>query len=608
MLYLQSFSEEKSSSRWLSRTLAYALAVALPLLVLFVHTRLPGFVGSRFVLIYPALFFIAWVFGSAPALLGLSIYLFSFMTQLFSPGSETEFFKLTVFAITSGFVIWIIGRSRSTEERLRTNHTLFRTSLESIGDAVILTDREHLVMFMNPVAERLTGKKLSDVRCSPLLSVLSIEGDSLGNFSHALTDVLHGKRSWESKGHSRLVSGDGSVHFVEMSCGPIRIENGNMGLVIVLKDVGLVQAAQASLTQSEERLRLATDVSELGIWEVNLLTGLVARNKNHDKIFGQQELLPKWEIRDYEARIHPEDLETVKLLIQTAIRDCQSFARTFRILRQDRSIRWVSATGKVECGTDGKPMRMIGTIMDVTEKKNSEDMLHEALFYRDEFLSIASHELKTPLTSLKLQSQMFQRHLERNDREAFSPDRIKRFMGEADKQVSRLTRLVDDMLDISRIRTGRLSISPEKVEIAAVVKDVVERMKPHFPSLEIGSFEGGEVFCDRLRIEQVITNILNNALRYGKGRPVKVDLRRDGDHVSIAVTDNGMGIPDEFRDKIFTRFQRAVPASEVSGLGLGLYISKQIVEAHQGKISVESALDQGSCFTVKIPRGEVVLQ
>jgi signal transduction histidine kinase len=181
-------------------------------------------------------------------------------------------------------------------------------------------------------------------------------------------------------------------------------------------------------------------------------------------------------------------------------------------------------------------------------------------------------------------------------------------MAEADKQVSRLTRLVDDMLDISRIRTGRLSISPEKVDIATVVKEVVERMRPHFSSLEIGEFEPGEVHCDRLRIEQVLTNILNNALRYGKGLPVKVDLRHHRDSIHISVTDQGMGIPDHFKDKIFSRFQRAVPASEVSGLGLGLYISKQIVEAHQGRISVDSELDKGSCFTVQIPKGEVVLQ
>lgn len=607
MIYAQFSSEEKNSSPWQGRILSYIVALIIPAGVILLHSQFPEFIGSRFVLIYPALYFIAWVLGTGQAASALLAYLVS-LPMFMSVDSSIDWFKVSIFAVTSGFVIWVIDRHKKTEERLRTNHSLFRTSLESIGDAVILTDRDHLIMFMNPMAEKLTGKSLYDVRCEKLLSVLTLEGDSFASFSHALHDVMEGKRSWESKGHCRLIDVNGNTHYVELSCAPIRINEGSMGLVIVLKDVGKVQEALTSLTQSEERLRLATDVSEVGIWEMNLLTGFVARNSIHDRIFGYSDLRPEWVIRDYEQRLHAEDKDIVMDLFTKAIHGCESFAQTFRILREDETFRWVSATGKVECGHDGRAIRIIGTIRDVTEKKSSEDRLHEALFYRDEFLSIASHELKTPLTSLKLQSQMFKRHLERNDGEAFSQERIKRFMSEADKQVSRLTRLVDDMLDISRIRTGRLSISPEKVEISLVVKDVVDRMRPHFPSLEIGACDGGEVHCDRLRIEQVITNILNNALRYGKGRPVRVDLRQKGDFFSISVTDQGMGIPDHFKDKIFSRFQRAVPASEVSGLGLGLYISKQIVEAHQGKISVDSELDKGSCFTVQIPINEVMLQ
>jgi PAS domain S-box-containing protein len=525
----------------------------------------------------------------------------------FLPDGSSPWIGTTVYVFTTALVLFLMKRLLHSEKKLQTNLSLFKTSFESIGDAVILTDREHLVMFMNPSAEKLTGKNLQDVRLTPLLEVLQVEGESLGAFGHALNDVMEGKRPWESKGHCRLIRADGETRFVELSCAPIRIENGTMGLVIVLKDVERYQEAVALLSQSEERLRLATDVSGLGIWEMNLITRHVVNNSVYDKIFGVTPK-PHRDMDDYRHRIHPEDLEAVTQIVNKAIENCDSFEHAFRIMHDDFTIRWVHATGKVECGPEGKAIRMLGTLMDITEKKHAEDMLHEALFYRDEFLSIASHELKTPLTSLKLQSQMFKRHMVRNEKEAFSPERIQRFMSEADVQVSRLTRLVDDMLDISRIRTGRLSISPEKVEISVVVQDVVDRMRPHFSSLEIGELENGEVHCDRLRIEQVITNILNNALRYGKGLPVKVDLRSHGDFMTISVTDQGIGIPESFKDKIFSRFQRAVPASEVSGLGLGLYISKQIVEAHQGKISVDSELDKGSCFTVQIPKGEVLLQ
>ncbi len=613
MIYAHHPGETKTSISRDNGIFSYIVSGFTLFLVLCLQLSYPATIGTGFVLLYPSIFLIAWFYGIRAGAFALISSLVIFITGIL-PHDESLFLapsdwiRVGVFSFTTSFVLWMIHQSKESESRLKTNHGLFRTSLNSIGDSVILTDRDHLVMFMNPSAENLTGKNLFDVRCEPLLSVLNLEGESLGSFTHALHDVLEGKRSWESKGHFKLLKNDGRLSYVEISCAPIRIEDGTMGLVIVLKDVGRMQQALTSLTQSEERLRLATDVSRLGIWEANLLTNQVVRNSNHDFIFGHQELLPSWEIQDYEARFHPEDRSMVMGLLRNAVHSCESFVSTFRVLHDDHTYRWVSATGKVECGHSGQAIRIIGTIMDVTEKKRSEDMLHEALFYRDEFLSIASHELKTPLTSLKLQSQMFKRHVDRKDTEAFSPERIQRFMAEADKQVSRLTRLVDDMLDISRIRTGRLSISTEQVEISNVVKEVVDRMKPHFTSLEIENLEEGEVLCDRLRIEQVITNILNNALRYGKGNPVKVALRRNGEAMEISVTDQGMGIPDNFKDKIFSRFQRAVPASEVSGLGLGLYIAKQIVEAHQGKISVASQLDKGSCFTVQIPKGEIVLQ
>lgn len=613
MIYAHNPEESNSPIRWNIGLPAYLIACILTVSVLYLQVLNFELLGSSLIFIYPAVFFSAWFLGTGAgivslfiSLVGIAVYFMPHQPEYLL--SSENWMRLSLYVLTTAFVLRVIHRARESESRLKTNHGLFRTSLESIGDAVILTDRDHLVMFMNPVAERLTGKSLFDVRCEPLMSVLQLEGESVGSFSHTLTDVMEGKRPWESKGHCRLLRQDGKTQFVEISCAPIKIDEGMMGLVIVMKDVGRVQEALSSLTQSEERLRLATDVSKLGIWEANLLTGQVARNANHDVIFGYGELLPHWEVTDYLKRVHPEDKEMVSDMIRYSIHACENFDHRFRIVRDDHSVRWVSCTGKVECSYDGKAVRIIGTMMDITEKKKSEDMLHEALFYRDEFLSIASHELKTPLTSLKLQSQMFKRQLEKNERDAFAPERIRRFMNEAENQVSRLTRLVDDMLDISRIRTGRLSISPEKVEISSVVKDVVEKMKPHFTSLEVGEFDEGEVHCDRLRIDQVLTNILNNALKYGKGRPVKIDLRQKNDFMSISVTDQGMGIPDHFKDKIFSRFQRAVPASEVSGLGLGLYISKQIIEAHQGRISVDSELDKGSCFTVQIPKGEVLLQ
>lgn len=233
------------------------------------------------------------------------------------------------------------------------------------------------------------------------------------------------------------------------------------------------------------------------------------------------------------------------------------------------------------------------------EKKHVKD--------RDEFLSIASHELKTPLTSLKLQSQIMIRNLRKGDSEALSKEKISTFIELLDVQTSRLNRLVDDMLDISRLRTGKFQIDKEKMDLKDAINGAIERLthqifeQTHSPLLtEISGPIIGE--WDRLRIEQVITNLITNAIRYGNHHPIKIRAYKDQDFAYIEVSDQGRGIGRENFEKIFERFERAgMSANESSGMGLGLYIAKQIIDAHNGTISLESELQKGSTFTVKLP-------
>lgn len=241
------------------------------------------------------------------------------------------------------------------------------------------------------------------------------------------------------------------------------------------------------------------------------------------------------------------------------------------------------------------------------EKERLLQREKEHVAARDDFLSIASHELKTPLTSLKLQSQVMMRAIARKDPEALSEEKITNLVRQIDNQTTRLTRLVDDMLDISRIRTGRLKIVKEKVNLNEVIMDVIERLKPQFiksigetPELDLVPEVEGQ--WDRFRLEQVLTNLFTNAIRYGNGKPVKVKTEIKDKSTTIYVIDHGIGIAKENIDKIFERFERGgMSASEVSGLGLGLYITSQIVKAHGGTIKVESEVNKGSTFIVELP-------
>ncbi len=241
---------------------------------------------------------------------------------------------------------------------------------------------------------------------------------------------------------------------------------------------------------------------------------------------------------------------------------------------------------------------------DVSERKRSEQALEEAIRARDEFLSIASHELKTPLTTMRLQTQMRQRSLKKGDLSVFSPEKLTKSLDSDSRQLDRLTRLIDDMLDISRINTGTLTFRRANVDLCQLVKDVLERLQDQLAAIGCATHleSNGPVvgFWDGFRIEQVISNLLTNAMRYGKGKPISLSVGLTDGRATLSIRDQGVGIKEEDQERIFRRFERAVSASEISGLGLGLYIARTIAEMHGGTIRVSSMPGHGATFTVEL--------
>jgi PAS domain S-box-containing protein len=228
-----------------------------------------------------------------------------------------------------------------------------------------------------------------------------------------------------------------------------------------------------------------------------------------------------------------------------------------------------------------------------------------AIRLREEFLSIASHELKTPITALQLQVQSLLTGLVRSP-EGPTPERLRRALETVDRQVNRQTQLVNDLLDVSRISAGRLELHPEAVHLSALCREVSERFEPELTrtgsllSMELSPEAIG--FWDRLRLDQVVTNLLSNAVKYGRGNPIHLATEVTGDRVRLTVKDGGIGIAPESVSRLFNRFERAVSERNYGGFGLGLWIARQIVEAMGGRIFVASELAVGSTFTVELPR------
>ncbi|HZX94327.1 MAG TPA: ATP-binding protein [Myxococcales bacterium] len=229
----------------------------------------------------------------------------------------------------------------------------------------------------------------------------------------------------------------------------------------------------------------------------------------------------------------------------------------------------------------------------------------EAVQLRDEFLSIASHELKTPLTPLHVQIQQLRRHVEKGTLAEVEPDRLRQLIMGAERQMLRLTSLVEHLLDVARINTGKFRLERERVDLVALVKEALDRYAPQLAeagcAVEVHAPPAIQGSWDALRVEQCFINIVTNAAKYAPGKAISVTLSEEGGMAIVEVKDGGPGIQQDDLKRIFKRYERVGTETRVAGLGLGLFISRQIVEAHGGSIVAESAPGQGATFTIRLP-------
>ncbi|MDQ0123985.1 signal transduction histidine kinase [Pseudomonas lini] len=231
--------------------------------------------------------------------------------------------------------------------------------------------------------------------------------------------------------------------------------------------------------------------------------------------------------------------------------------------------------------------------------------LQQAIRMRDDFMSIVAHEVRTPLNGLILETQLRKMHLARDNAAAFTLEKMHAMVDRDERQIKSLIRLIEDMLDVSRIRTGKLSIRPTRFDLSALVRDLLQNFAPQIEAAESSvTLQAGQPVVghwDEFRIEQVISNLLTNALRYGAKSPITVKVYSESGQALVEVQDLGIGISEENQKRIFQQFERVTAKHAVAGLGLGLFISEQIVTAHGGSITVQSRIGEGALFRVCLP-------
>ncbi len=372
------------------------------------------------------------------------------------------------------------------------------------------------------------------------------------------------------------------------------------------------------LRQSEERYRLLVEsVKDYAIYMLDPEGHVVTWNEGVQRIKGYsaEEILG----RHFSVFYTPEDVAAGRpeRALEAAARDGRFEDETWRV-RKDGTRFWADVVVTALRDPDGRLRGYAKVTRDLTERRRNEEQARqlareqlaraaaeEQVLARDQFLSIASHELRTPLNPLQLQIQMLLRLARAGTLADQPPDRLVAMLETCEFSARQFARLVTQLLDLSRLVAGGLDLRLEEVDLAAVAREVAARYGPELTQagceLRLAADRPAVGRWDRLRLEQVLTNLISNAVKYGAGKPVEVSVAAGEGKAELTVRDHGIGIAAADQARIFDRFERAVSGYGYGGLGLGLYVVRQIVEALGGSVRVESAPGAGATFTVELP-------
>jgi PAS domain S-box-containing protein len=492
---------------------------------------------------------------------------------------------------------------------LRLNEERFRLLVESVADyAIYMLDVAGMISSWNTGAERLKGYTEEEVIGRHFSIFYPPERLRGGAPQKELETAMREGRFEEEAWRVRK---DGSRFWAHVILTAIRDEDGNLlGFGKVTRDFTERHRTEQALRESEERFRLmVANVQDYAIFMIDPEGRVATWNVGAERAKGYraEEIIGQHISRFFP----PEDLVWDKP--GRELRIARESGRTedegWRV-RKDGSRFWASVVITALRDETGRLKGFSKVTRDITARKRAEEErgrllaeLKDAVRAREEFLSIAGHELKTPITSLQLYVQRLLRSVEPPGILEATEAREK--LRAIERQAHRLTRLIYSLLDVSRINAGRLELDFQKVDLAAVVRDVCDRFEEE--SIQAGCQlicelpEGLVGRWDPTRLDQVITNLVANGIKYGAGKPVRLSVTRDEDRVHVTVSDQGIGIREEDLARVFGRFERLVSARNYGGFGLGLWISRQIIEAHRGAIDVQSAPGQGSTFVVSLP-------
>jgi two-component system, OmpR family, sensor histidine kinase VicK len=345
---------------------------------------------------------------------------------------------------------------------------------------------------------------------------------------------------------------------------------------------------------AHEQLRIAVHASGSGVWDLDLEQGILSHSAQFTQLFGN----PHKALATPQALwrcFYAEDAAHAKTAFEQAVRSGRLDFQA-RIMTENGRIKWLQFYGETQLDRSGAPVRLLGTVMDITARKELEQQ-------KDEFISVASHELKTPLTSLKSYVQLAHNMSKAQDTRAISG-----MIEKAETQINKMTRLIRDFLNAAQSESGKMVLYRQEFFLDDLVREIIADLSVNLKKrqIKLNKCAPIKINADKEKIEQVLGNLIGNALKYSVGgEPVVISCSHENGHVQVRIDDHGIGISDEDKLYLFERFFRSENpnSKDISGFGIGLYVSAEIVRLHGGNIGVDSEIGKGSSFWFELPVG-----
>ena len=498
---------------------------------------------------------------------------------------------------------------RQVLRREQESRKLWQVTLASIGDAVLTTDLDGHITFLNEVAQQLTGCTPAEALGQPIETVFNIVNEHSGlTVENPVRRVLSEGAIVGLANHTILIAKDGAHHPIDDSGAPIRIGETMVGVVLVFRDVSEQKTAELLIRESEAELRRLADTMPQFVW--------VARPDGYLEYYNQ-----KWydytgcspsDCLGYKENIwiHPDDREFSAARWAESLSTGKNYEIERRLRSKSGEYAWFLGRAVPVRDQDGDILKWYGTSTDITERKQLEDHLRivaadlsEANRLKNEFLATLAHELRNPLAPIRTGLELMK--YASGDLQLITDTR-----NMMERQTSQMVRLIDDLLDVSRITQGKLQLRKARIELSEVIKSSVEAVQPFITeaghSLQVTIPETPLYLdADPNRLAQVFSNLLSNASKYTQDHgEIQLIAQQDGLTVLIRVIDSGLGIPPEMQSRIFEMFAQIDRPMErgYTGLGIGLTLVKRLVEMHAGHVEVHSdGVGHGSEFTVRLP-------